>query len=158
MEKILCPTRGGEESYANQDKAIEIAAERDCEVLFLYVSNVNFLLNLRTPMMVKNIQNDLDDMGEFMLTMAQERAEKQDVKAQICLKRGAFFQALSEVIKEYQIKTIFLGSSGEDKGLTTEDYMSGLVDKLQSEYEDLEIIIALEGQIVRHVGNAPSED
>jgi len=158
MEKILCPTRGGEESYANQDKAIEIAAERGCEVLFLYVSNVNFLLNLRTPMMVKNIQNDLDDMGEFMLTMAQERAEKQDVKAQICLKRGVFFQALSEVIKEYQIKTIFLGSSGEDKGLTNQDYMSGLVDKLRSEFENLEIIIALEGKIVRHVGETPAED
>lgn len=151
MEKILCPTRGGEESYPNQDKAIEFAAQRGCEILFLYVSNVNFLLNLRTSMMVKNIQNDLDDMSEFMLTMAQERAERKNVRAQICLKRGAFFQALADVIREYEIKTVFLGSSGEDKGLTNEDYMSGLVNKLRSDFDGLEIIIALEGEIVRHV-------
>ena len=157
MEKILCPTRGGEESYPNQDKAIEIASERGCELLFLYVSNVNFLLNLRTPMMVKNIQEDLDDMGEFLLTMAQERAEKNNTRAQICLKHGVFHQALTEVIKEEHVHTLFLGSSGEDKGLTTEGYMSGLVDKLRSEFEDLEIIIARDGKIIRHVGGEKSD-
>lgn len=148
----MCPTRGGEESYPNQDKAIEIAVERGAEILFLYVSNVNFLLNLRTPMMVKSIQDDLEDMGEFMLTMAQERAEKRGVKADICLKRGVFHDALVETIKKNEIQTLFLGSSGEDSGLTTEGYLSGLVDKLRSEIEELEIIIARAGRIIRHVG------
>jgi hypothetical protein len=153
MEKILCPTRGGEESYANQDAAVQIANERGCEILFLYVSNVDFLLNLRTPMMVKNLQDDLDDMGEFLLTIAQERAEEKDVKAEICLKHGVFYAALCEVINEFKIPTLFLGSSGEDSGYTDEDYMSGLVNKLREDFEDLEIIISLEGRIVRHVGS-----
>ena len=152
MSKILCPTRGGEESHANQDKAIEIAADRNDEILFLYVSNINFLLSLRSPMMVKNIQNDLDDMGEFLLTIAQERAEAKQVKADISLKQGAFYTALSEVIKERHIETLFLGSSDEQKGYTDEGYMTDLVKKLRADFENLEIIISFEGEIVQHVG------
>ena len=40
---ILCPTRGGEASYANQERAIALAVEREAELIFLYVSNVHFL-------------------------------------------------------------------------------------------------------------------
>ena len=37
---ILCPTRGGQASYPNQDLAIAIAKEREVEILFLYITNV----------------------------------------------------------------------------------------------------------------------
>jgi hypothetical protein len=152
MKKILCPTRGGEESYPNQDKAVQIASARGWEIMFLYVSNVDFLQNLRTPRMVQNLQDDMEDMGGFLLTMAQERAKKQHVEAKICLKRGVFHQALSEVIKDQEITTLFLGSSGEDQGVTTTGYLSDLVDKLRGKYSSLEIIIAMNGEIIRHVG------
>ena len=147
--KILCPTRGGEASYSNQDKAIEIAAERGCSIVFLYVSNINFLLNLRSPMMAKTIQDDLDDMGEFLLTIAQERAEKKDVQAEIVLKHGAFFNALKEVIEEEHISTILIGSSVDNKGYTTSEYLENLVRKIQ-ELANIEVFITQHGEIVKH--------
>ena len=148
--KILCPTRGGEASYSNQDKAIEIAAERGCSIVFLYVSNINFLLNLRSPMMAKNIQEDLDDMGEFLLTVAQERAEKKNVKAEIVLKHGGFYNALKDVIEEERISTLLIGSSVDDKGYTTSEYLNHLVGKIR-EISNVEIFITNQGEIVKHV-------
>ena len=150
MKKILCPTRGGEDSYINQDKAIEIAAERGLDILFLYVSNVGFLLNLRTPMMAKVIQNDLDDLGEFILTIAQERAEKKNVTTEICLKHGIFFNALRETIEENDIEALFLGSSSEDEGFTTTGYLDNLIDQIY-EFANIETIVALKGKIIKHI-------
>jgi hypothetical protein len=150
MNKILCPTRGGEASQINQDKAIEIAAERGWKIVFLYVSNVGFLRNLRTAMMEKQILNDLDDMGEFILSMAQERAEKKNVESEICLKHGVFFTALKEAAEEYETGAVFLGSSAEDEGYTTKGYLDNLVEHV-CEFADLEIIIARKGKIVKHV-------
>jgi nucleotide-binding universal stress UspA family protein len=147
--KILCPTRGGEASYSNQDKAIEIAAERGCTIVFLYVSNINFLLNLRSPMLAKNIQDDLDDMGEFLLTIAQERAEKKNVKAEIILKHGGFYNALKEVIEEEKISTLLIGSSVDEKGYTTTEYLENLVGKIR-EISNVEIFITNQGEVVKH--------
>lgn len=150
MKKILCPTRGGEGSYINQDKAIEIAAERGLDILFLYISNVGFLLNLRTPLMAKVIQNGLDDLGEFILTIAQERAEKKNVTADICLKHGIFFNALKETIEENDIETLFMGSSSEDEGFTTTEYLDNLIEHVH-EFADLEIVVARKGKIIKQV-------
>lgn len=73
---ILCATRGGESSHNTQDYAIKIAQERDVDILFLYVSNVEFLRNV-APVKYQDVQEELDKMGEFLLLMAQERAKAQ---------------------------------------------------------------------------------
>lgn len=150
MNRILCPTRGGEDSYKNQDTAIELAKERGWNLTFLYVSNVDFLLNLSSPMMVKSIQDDLDDMGEFLLTIAQERAEKQGVQADITLEHGVFFDALKKTITEQDIDTLMLGSSQENEGHTNRSYLDDLIDHILN-FKKIEIIVTYEGQILKHV-------
>jgi hypothetical protein len=146
---ILCPTRGGEASRINQEKVIEIASERGCPILFLYISNINFLHKFGSPMQLKRIQSDLDEMGEFFLTIAQERAEEKGVKAEILLKHGVFSEVLQETIEEKNIGTLFLGSAVGDKGYTNQSYMQNLIEHLQAE-TGVEVILVREGEIILH--------
>ncbi len=149
MTTILCPTRGGQSSFPNQDRAIAITRERGTELLFLYVSNIRFLNGLASPLLV-DVEAGLDEMGEFMLAMAQERAEKAGVRAETVVRRGVFRQALAEVIREYQVSAVVLGSAVEGTGLTTPDYLEELTRSILTE-TGIEVILVHEGKIIeRH--------
>ncbi|MES0362261.1 MAG: universal stress protein [Anaerolineales bacterium] len=143
---ILCPTRGGKDSYSNQDRAIAIAKERGAEVLFLYVTNVEFLGLTAAPKLI-DIEDELDEMGEFMLAMAQERAEKDSVNAFTLVKRGHFQEVLIEVIEEHQIDTVVLGSSAGGTGLVTEEYVHKLAHEIRGK-TGVEFIVVDQGEIV----------
>ena len=86
MKTILCPTRGGKESHPNQDFAINLAKERDAGLLFLYVSGISFIRRVGPPIVV-DIEKEMDELGEFMLSMAQERAETSGVPARVAVRR-----------------------------------------------------------------------
>ncbi|MBI9047437.1 MAG: universal stress protein [Anaerolineaceae bacterium] len=150
MEKILFPTRGGEASYINQDKAVDIALERNAELLFLYISNIDFSLSTSSPIRIKLIQDDLEDMGEFMLAIAQERAEKRGCTANTLLKRGVFSDILKEVIQENNITTLMIGSSPESEGHTTSDYIEKLTKLIYLEF-GIEVLVVCEGEIIKKV-------
>jgi nucleotide-binding universal stress UspA family protein len=132
MTIILCPTRGGEASYPNQDRAIAIARERQADILFLYVSNVRFLDRFASPLLV-DIEKELDELGEFMLAMAQERAERAGVKAEAEIRHGVFRQALKEVILERQIALVVMGTATGETGMTTRPYLEELADWICTE-------------------------
>lgn len=143
--RILCPTRGGKASYPNQDRAIALAKEREAELLFLYVSNIKFLRLTALPLVV-DIETELEEMGDFILTMAQERAEKAGVKAEITVEQGEFLEILNSVIREHQITTVVMGSSTESTGITTPDYVEKL-GKVVSRETGVEFIVVLDGVI-----------
>jgi nucleotide-binding universal stress UspA family protein len=143
---ILCPTRGGKGSYPNQDRAIAIAKERGVEILFLYISNVEFLRLTAAPKLI-DIEHELDEMGEFMLTMAQERAEKAGVKAETLVQHGHFLEAICQVIEEYKIHTVILGSSAGGTGVVTASYIQHLIDEI-SDKTGVEFIVVDHGEIV----------
>jgi nucleotide-binding universal stress UspA family protein len=143
---ILCPTRGGKDSYPNQDRAVALAKERGVEVLFLYITNVEFLGLTAAPILI-DIEHELDEMGEFMLTMAQERAEKAGVDASTLVKHGHFHEALAEVIGEYEIGTVVLGSSAGGTGVVSAGYIQELVDEIGGK-AGIEFIVVDQGEIV----------
>lgn len=143
---ILCPTRGGEGSYPNQDRAIAIAKERGVGVLFLYISNVEFLDLTASPVLV-DVEHEMDEMGEFMLAMAQERAEKVGVPASAIIKHGHFREALVEAIKEFQIDTVVLGSSAGGTGIVTVSYLEDLIDEISGK-TGVEFIVVDQGKVV----------
>jgi len=144
---LLCPTRGGEASYPNQDQAIQMAKERDAHLIFLYVSNVHFLDLIAAPK-VFDIEAELDEMGEFLLVMAQERAAKAGIEADTIVRRGEFRETLKEVIDEYEITTVVLGAAGKETGLLTQDYIDTLSEELCSE-TGTEFIVVHQGEIVK---------
>jgi hypothetical protein len=79
--KILCPTRGGKDSYPNQDRAVALAKERGVGVLFLYITNVDFLEHTAAPKLI-DIEHEMDEMGEFMLVWPRS-----ELKRRMCLLR-----------------------------------------------------------------------
>ena len=143
---ILCPTRGGKGSYPNQDRAIAIAKERGAEVLFLNITNVQFLGLTAAPKLI-DIETEMDEMGEFMLAMAQERAEKASVNALTLVQRGQFREVLIDVIEEHQIDTVVLGSSAGGTGVITAEYIQELVDEISGK-TGVEFIVLDQGEIV----------
>lgn len=149
MPTILRPTRGGEASFPNQDRAIAIAKERGAELLFLYVSNVHFLNRVASAVLV-DVEAELDELGEFLLTMAQERAEKAGVRAKTTTRRGEFRQALEDVLKEHEeITAVVLGTATGGTGVIPPGYMEDLVQELLSE-PGVEVFVLDAGEIVEH--------
>jgi nucleotide-binding universal stress UspA family protein len=146
MKKILTPTRGGEASRPNQDRAIQIAKEEGAELYFLYIADVSFLDRLASPVLV-DMEAELSEMGEFVLAIAQERAAKQGVEAQALVRSGVFSEVIAEVIEEQEIDTLILGSPEKQTGITTTDYLTSLSEELGERF-DLEILLLSKGDVV----------
>ena len=143
MSTILCATRGGEASIYTQDYAISLAKSQEAEVAFLYVADVQFL-NKAVAAIVVDVATEIEHMGEFLLLMAKERAEKAGVSARTLTKRGIFRQALIEAAEEVQATLIVLGSPKEHN-LTKRSLLEEVVDKVKEE-TGIEAIIVDESE------------
>lgn len=149
MTTILCPTRGGKESHPNQDFAIDLAKERGADLLFLYVSEIRFL-NRAGPPMVVDIEKEMDELGDFLLSMAQERAENSNISAGVAVRRGIFSKVLREVIVQNKIRTVILGSSPKETGIVSYERLQELSEELSKEM-GVEFFILQNGKMVFHV-------
>jgi len=151
MTEILCPTRGGKESQPNQDFAINLAKTRGVGLLFLYVSNIQ-LLSRAGPPIVVDIEEELDEVGDFLLSMAQERAGKAGVESRSAVRRGVFSKILKEVILENKVKTVVLGSSPQNTtGLVSFEHLQEMSRELSAEM-GVEFIVVQDGQMVFQTG------
>jgi nucleotide-binding universal stress UspA family protein len=108
MGKILCATRGGEDSQRTQQAAIALAKEQGDELVFLYVADASFLDNIAAPVVV-DVQSELDQMGRFQLAIAQEQAAEQGVDAQIAIRHGRLRTELIAAARGSGITLIVLG-------------------------------------------------
>jgi len=150
MTTILCPTRGGKESHLNQDFAVNLAKERSADLLFMYVSNIQ-LLSRTGAAIVVDIAEELDELGDFLLSMAQERAEKSGVSAKVTVHRGIFSEVLREVILDEKVDTVVLGSSPQESGIVSYEHLEQLSTKLSNELK-VEFIVVQDGKIVFQTG------
>lgn len=150
MTTILCPTRGGESSIANQMYAIELAKEQGASLIFLYVTDVHFLDRVASPLLI-DIEEELDELGEFMLAMAQERAEAAGVRARTVVRRGAFRDAVESVVREHAVSTMVLGSATEGTGVTTHDLLEGLSQAIIAA-TGIEVILLHNGEVRARFG------
>jgi len=109
MGKILCATRGGEASYRTQDAAIALAKGRDDELLFLFVVDTYFLNKTARAVRPDVVAEEMSHMGEFLLAMAQERAQKQGVAAEYVIRRGKLRDELKAAAREEGVSLVVLG-------------------------------------------------
>jgi nucleotide-binding universal stress UspA family protein len=114
MKKILCATRGGEESYRTQDEAITLAQEYDAELLFLYVVDIKFLDKTARAVRPDVVAAEMEKMGEFLLALAQERAQKRGVTARCILRHGDLRQELRAVACQEAVDLVVLGQPGAE--------------------------------------------
>jgi len=114
MGRILCPTRGGEGSYRTQDAAIAMAREQGDELVFLFVVGLEFLG--RTPRAVRPdvVTEEMKHLGEFLLTVAQERAQKQGVDAEYVLREGDVQTEIKAAAVEERATIVVLGQATDN--------------------------------------------
>lgn len=136
---ILCATRGGEASLRAQERAIEIAKERSAKLVFIFVFDTRFLEQYTAPH-VPAIEDEIKKMGEFLLLMAKERAEKAGVEADYTVRNGKFKASLIETANELSAKTVVLGRPA-DNNLTTLDYLENTLSPALHEATGAEVLV-----------------
>lgn len=132
MGLILCATRGGEASIPTQEKAIDLAKEGDRALVFLYVADSSFL-NKTAAAVVVDVDEELTHMGEFLLTMAVERAAEQGVVAQSVTRTGIIRDVLPEVARELGATMIVLGRPAGESSRFQESEFERFCEWLQEE-------------------------
>ena len=150
MTTILYPTRGGDNTHRNQDWAFSLATEQEARLLLLYVSNVRFLEHMLTPVSIDRVWEELDALGEFLLTMAQDRADRVGVTADKAIRHGGFREALKAVIEEEDVSVVVLGRPAQETAITTVDYIQNVAEYLTAE-TGVEVYLIHEGQVVEHL-------
>jgi len=149
MTTILSPTRGGEPSYQNQDKVIAIAKERQATLIFLYVSDVHFNHELSEDTLT-NVAAELEDLGQFLLSMAQERAAIEGIQAEALVKSGNFREVLESAIQDNQVDTLILGSPEEESAVTTSVFLNELSANLANKFS-VEVILLRAGELLETI-------
>jgi nucleotide-binding universal stress UspA family protein len=147
--RILMPTRGGASSHPNQDRVIALAKDQHASLLFLYITDISFLDRLASPVLV-DIEQELDELGAFVLALAQERARGAGVEAGTLVKRGDFRAVLAEVIEERGIDLVVFGSPVEATGSTTEEYLRSLADGLGASHGVSSLLLQGGEVVYRH--------
>lgn len=150
MATILYATRGGEATYPNQDFVIELAKERGADLVLLYVTDVQFLNRLASPILV-DLEAELEGLAEFLLLMAKERAEKAGVRVETVVRRGVFRQALEETARDYAVSAIVLGTPVGESSITRREYLEHLAEDIWTD-TGVETLLIHDGEIVAHFG------
>ncbi len=133
MGKILCATRGGEASYRTQDATIALAKERGDEILFLYVVDIEFLQKTARAVRPDVVTAEMEKMGEFLLAMAQERAQKRGVAANYVLRYGNLRRELTGAARELDVTMVVLGKpTGNESAFALAD-LESFAAKIESE-------------------------
>ncbi len=115
MGRILCPTRGGEGSYRTQDAAIAMAREQGDELVFLFVVGLEFLGRTSRAERPDVVAQEMMHLGEFLLIMAQERAQKQGVEVGYVLREGDVRAEIKAAAGEEGATMVVLGqATGEE--------------------------------------------
>ena len=108
MGLILCATRGGEASLRAQNAAIALAKERGDELAFLYIVDLKFLNKTAAPIMV-DVENELGELGNFLLIVAKERASEQGVRTRTLSRKGNIREEIKKAAVEIGATLVVLG-------------------------------------------------
>jgi nucleotide-binding universal stress UspA family protein len=115
MPGIVCAIRGGPNSQPTIDKAISLSQEKNQQIYFLYVVNLDFLVHTEIGRS-QIFYDQLDQMGEFILLMAQEQAKGKNVSAEGVIRHGQVREEIIGLVKEVQANYVVLGvPQGEEE-------------------------------------------
>jgi hypothetical protein len=135
MNKILCATRGGEASQRTQEAVIAMAKEHEASILFLFVVDVEFLKLTARGVRPDVVAAEMEHMGEFLLAIACERATSQDVKADMCVRRGPLAEALASAAREEEADCIAFGRPAGPESSFSLESLEQLAADLEAELD-----------------------
>jgi nucleotide-binding universal stress UspA family protein len=132
MRRILCATRGGEDSQPTQQAAIALAKEHGDELVFLYVADVSFLDDIAAAVVV-DVESELEGMGRFQLLLAREQAAEQGVDAKIAICHGHLREALIRAVRDLQASLVILGRPQQGTAVFDETGLQDFAAELEKE-------------------------
>lgn len=109
MGKIVCATRGGEASQILQAKAIQLARSEEKDLVFVYIVNEGNLGEL-SENMARAAREELTWFGRALLQVAQLRAQRAGVQAEIIVREGDVLEKIEEVLRENEASLLVLGA------------------------------------------------
>jgi nucleotide-binding universal stress UspA family protein len=109
MKPIVCATRGGEACRRTQERAIDLAKERDAELIFLYIVDPS-LVGPVDESLAEALNDEMTRMGRSLMRIAQGRARERDVTAQAVVRHGAVQQNIKDFVCEVGASTLVIGA------------------------------------------------
>ena len=113
MRPIVCATRGGEVSRRTQEQAIALANERDTKLIFLCVVDPSFA-KLVDESLAATLADELQRMGESLLSIARARARKQGVVTQTAVLHGTAWQNIEDYVRKVDAGALVIGTPKTD--------------------------------------------
>jgi nucleotide-binding universal stress UspA family protein len=133
MGKILCATRGGEASIRTQEAAIKDAKNDNHELVFIYIFDMEFLARASYALRQDVMTEEMEKMAEFLMAMAVERAEKEQVAARFLIRQGAFVEELRSAALEEEATLVILGRPIDETSAFKLETLEALAEKLTEE-------------------------
>ena len=134
MPGIVCAIRGGPNSQPTINKAISLSQEKGQQIFFLYVANLDFLVHTESGR-TQLFYEQLDQMGEFILLTAQEKAKTKNVSAEGVIKHGQVREEIIALAKEVEANYVVLGvpQGSEESNVFAEGMISEYGKRIEEE-------------------------
>jgi len=134
MSGIVCAVRGGPASQATIARAIALARETGLPLHFLYVVNLDFLAQTPTSR-VHTISQEMHQMGDFILLMAQETAARQGIIAKEVVRHGNVGEELIGLCHELEADYLVLGKPKVERedAVFTQDLLHAFVARIEEQ-------------------------
>jgi len=114
MPGIVCAIRGGPASQPTIARAIALAKETGLPLYFLYVVNLDFLSQTPTSR-VHTISQEMHQMGEFILLMAQEASAREGISAEGVVRHGSVAEEVIGLCHELEAGYLVLGKPNVER-------------------------------------------
>jgi nucleotide-binding universal stress UspA family protein len=108
MAGIVCAVRGGPHSQLTISRAIDLARKTGLSLHFLYVVNLDFLTHTASSR-VRTISEEMRQMGEFILLVAQSKALAEGVAAEILVRQGNVGEEIVHLCRELATNYLVMG-------------------------------------------------
>ena len=133
MSGIVCAIRGGPDSKPTIDKTLELAAEANLPVYFLYVVNLDYFTH-STRSRVHTVEKELHQMGEFILLTAQSQAEAKGITAEGLVRQGNVLDEIICLCQEIKANYVILGYPKQQKEINV--FTDERLDEFRQRIED----------------------
>jgi nucleotide-binding universal stress UspA family protein len=108
MSGIVCAVRGGPDSQPTINKSISLSIEKNLPLFFIYIVNLDFLSHT-SGSRTQIVTEELSEMGEFILLVAEEYATKQGVKATGVVLKGSVKEEIASYCHKINADYLVMG-------------------------------------------------
>ncbi len=134
MSGIVCAIRGGPESQTTIAQATTLARQTGLPLHFLYIVNLDFLSHT-TSCRTHTISEQMEQMGEFILSAAQDSAAAQGITAQGVVRHGNVREEIINLCHELPADYLVLGQPQveQEEHIFTHKVLTEFIERTEKE-------------------------